>query len=439
MGSDSDLMRSLVIVLLVVVALAAAQPPDLPSDFDADVSIWMPFLGTSDGHLYMDTSNQRWRVDLTDSYNNGGVELLRWDVDPPTHWHMGSSDSDCTVSNITYSWQPVTIPPYAYDMGPTTVDGQVVELWEAGYRGMTLRYYVAPSSAGQGDEWALVRFAVYVSIAPILEIDLSNTRIGLQPPSLFDPTQIGCASTPPVPPPFGQFSVMGFVTSAMNFSTISDATVSLYDQGDQHEWDTTTNDAGMYEIDNVPAGAYTLRVTAHGYQPFERSIYVNRSIPVGTVGDVPLSPALAFNEMRIVLTWEATPPDLDARLKTPFGCEVSYYNKVCSQSSSNAYSELDLDRSQGYGPETITTLDWASGSYYYNVHVFAWSSGFAGQGEAARVQVWNKDGLVGSYSPPDASGCVGCTWWRVLRINGSTRTITPINQLAQSEGDFVDA
>merc|ERR1712146_72832 len=160
---------------------------------------------------------------------------------------------------------------------------------------------------------------------------------------------------------------------------------------------------------------------------------------MGTIGDISLSPALSHNEMQIVLTWEATPSDLDARMATPFNCEVAYWHKVCATGGPlGPRSELDADRSGGYGPETITTYEWAPGLYNYSVHAFATASGFSGQAQAARVQVWTEDGLIATYSPPSTRGCSTCSWWRVMQIDGTSRRLITVNQLAMTERDSVE-
>jgi hypothetical protein len=69
--------------------------------------------------------------------------------------------------------------------------------------------------------------------------------------------------------------------------------------------------------------------------------------------------------MRIVLNWGARPTDLDGHLAFPHH-HVSFLGK------SGGDAQLDVDHTDGYGPETITIMRKHSGErYVYAVHDFA--------------------------------------------------------------------
>jgi len=142
-----------------------------------------------------------------------------------------------------------------------------------------------------------------------------------QPWSVFDPAQWGCP--PPVPPP--TFSLSGYVTDATNLKPIPNAKVAL-----GTPWpggNMTTDSRGQYTFTGLQSGVYSLDVSAGGFVSDTKAINVNNvSIPAGTFGDVSLSPILPEGNFRIVLSWAATPRDLDSHLLVG-GCEVMYNHR----------------------------------------------------------------------------------------------------------------
>lgn len=78
-----------------------------------------------------------------------------------------------------------------------------------------------------------------------------------------------------------------------------------------------------------------------------------------------ISPVMKnLDGIRVVLTWGSTPADLDSHLWFPNN-HVYFSNKVGTKAN------LDVDDTDGYGPETITIQEKKFGSeYYYAVHDF---------------------------------------------------------------------
>jgi hypothetical protein len=64
-------------------------------------------------------------------------------------------------------------------------------------------------------------------------------------------------------------------------------------------------------------------------------------------------------QLRIVLTWGATPRDMDSHLDTPSGCHVYYGRKQCPSGE----AALDTDVTDSYGPETINIRSLKPGVY----------------------------------------------------------------------------
>ena len=133
-----------------------------------------------------------------------------------------------------------------------------------------------------------------------------------------------------------------------------------------------------------------------------------------------MSNTLGAGEIRIVLEWGANPMDLDSHLNTSQG-EVSFMNMSIS-----GVASLDVDDTNGNGPETIT-IETSAEQYTYYVKDYTNSndsSSNALAGSGATVKVY----LPGESSPrifyvPSGSGTV----WEVFRINNGS--IEEINRI----------
>ena len=151
--------------------------------------------------------------------------------------------------------------------------------------------------------------------------------------------------------------------------------------------------------------------------------------------------------IRIVLTWGASPADLDAHLVGPavtgsgnrfhvyygqksYGTDGSY-----ADYSDYSYVDLDYDDTTSYGPEVITIRNLTPGTYYYYVHDYsnrATSGSTALAKSQARVQAY-----LGSSSQPFAMVSVSPsstgTFWNVFKLELGKKTVmTPIGTYGDS-------
>jgi hypothetical protein len=120
-----------------------------------------------------------------------------------------------------------------------------------------------------------------------------------------------------------------------------------------------------------------------------------------------ISPVMTnLDGMRIVLDWGSSPNDLDSHL---------YYqnNHVFYEDKKGDLSNLDVDDTDGYGPETITIVKKKSGKkYLYAVHNYT-DGGVKGNSSLslrsrAKVFVYIGSTLVRTFTPPQ--GKIGNTW-----------------------------
>lgn len=164
----------------------------------------------------------------------------------------------------------------------------------------------------------------------------------------------------------------------------------------------------------LPAGMYTVEITKTGYDTAYFILTVN-----GRDSEIRfhLSPTLPAGEVRIVLTWNNDPPDLDSHLFTPYCTaeeHISYYHR-----EDNKGNNLDVDITSGYGPETVTIRSLETvGLYKYYVADFTDCSN--GSYDSMRmsysdavVNVYSDQGLIGTFHVPiGQSGVI----WEVFEI-----------------------
>ncbi len=165
---------------------------------------------------------------------------------------------------------------------------------------------------------------------------------------------------------------------------------------------------GEFEL-SMPMGQYTIEVSCEGYI----TGYFN--VVAGMVSNVlkqsfVLTPILSSDEYRIVLTWGASPSDLDSHLTYyENGVQLMhvYYGNRRGVIDGKTVAALDLDDVTGYGPETVTlTVDVGEigeGVFRYSVHDFSSGSSVSSTRLSysnAVVRVYNGNELVETYVVP---------------------------------------
>lgn len=127
-----------------------------------------------------------------------------------------------------------------------------------------------------------------------------------------------------------------------------------------------------------------------------------------------ISPVMTnLDGMRIVLNWGASPPDLDSHLLFP-GNQIYFVNKAGTDAL------LDVDDTDGYGPETITIKRKHDGERYVYA-VFNYSNKDDLNGDrlsksGAKVFVYVGQTLIKTYYvPPAGRG----NMWEVFSITGA--------------------
>lgn len=158
----------------------------------------------------------------------------------------------------------------------------------------------------------------------------------------------------------------------------------------------------------LDAGNYTVTISKDGYIPttFNITIVGGKDLQFNST----ITPVGLENEYRIVLTWGETPSDLDSHLIGTTGDNeehVYYYAK-------DGYaSNLDVDDTSSYGPETVTIPDLSQfdGKLYYAVHDY--SNRYSTESDemsysSACVKVFKGGNLLKAFYIP--TGIMGNVW-----------------------------
>lgn len=194
-------------------------------------------------------------------------------------------------------------------------------------------------------------------------------------------------------------------------------------------YSATTDSSGFFSI-KAPAGTATLHFEKDGYSFVDIIVDVTRDTTVVALEDIVAYPPLTAGQYRAVLTWGASPYDIDSHLFMPLSGggtdEVYYGHQLALDNSAN----LDWDDTTSYGPETISVTTVNPGTYTYSIYNYSGSPAL-GTSEAV-VKVYDSTGLVQTLDISNAAGSDSELWWKVFTFNGTTKTFTWLNQMASA-------
>lgn len=217
----------------------------------------------------------------------------------------------------------------------------------------------------------------------------------------------------------GRYGTEGTVKDSTSQNVIAGATVNLRPDhnnkyGEEILMSTKTDENGNYSFNNLAAGYYTVQIVADGY------IHQFQDIVVGVDHkyEIPISGTISVDTYRVVLTWNYNPQDLDSHLFADTSLEnyhVYYVDQEGYNIQNIVAATLDVDDTNGYGPETTTFRVTNNGSYEFYVDWFDGSGTWASCG--GKVEVYRGSRLVGTYYAPTVYNQNGS--WRVFSINNS--------------------
>ena len=196
------------------------------------------------------------------------------------------------------------------------------------------------------------------------------------------------------------------------------------------DWNTTEGEPvaeghadanGAYRLD-LPVGYYTITAENEGFTTGTFNVVV---LPdqVADSQNGTITPILADDEYRIILTWDANPADLDSHLfgHRPDGSEFHVYFSIKQALDGDSeICNLDVDDVNSYGPETITLRPNADTPYYYYIHKYNGTGSICSTSQAS-IAVYNGANLVATYNAPVDQG--DGIYWNVFALaNGQIIT-----------------
>lgn len=155
------------------------------------------------------------------------------------------------------------------------------------------------------------------------------------------------------------------------------------------------------------------------------------------IGDV----ILAYPIASIVLTWGATPSDLDSHFTGP-DATIADTRFHVYYSGSSPQATLDTDDTSGFGPEVISLLQAEPGTYVYSIHNYSGEASGPIRDSGAIIRAFVPGGFR-EFAVADADGDVadGNGVWRVFKFtisgNGNIGGIDAINEIVPYTDDTV--
>lgn len=219
-------------------------------------------------------------------------------------------------------------------------------------------------------------------------------------------------------------AVTGSFIDAATGNPVEDVNVSFRSGSGAEDGDVVTSavsdSSGEFEV-SLPPDTYTMEFLKDGYITEYEEIAVLKG-GKEDFGSKALSPNLGEGEWRIVLEWGDQPYDLDSHLVCG-SYHVSFMNPMAGSKAS-----LDVDDTDGQGPETITINEFDKDEHYeYYVHDYTNSNypeSNALGNSGATVKVYLPNGEIREFSVPGGGGNL----WQVFTIDkGEIHEINSLN------------
>ena len=239
---------------------------------------------------------------------------------------------------------------------------------------------------------------------------------------------IGCLALASFLPAFAQRTEIQVLSATVKDKVVPDAQV-IFQKNGETSVTATTDSRGKISIASPFGGAddnnVTLIIKKQGY-----STLVTKG-PINGL-TYALSPTMqTLDGLRIVLSWNDDPQDLDSHLSYP-GNHIWFGQKTGSQAN------LDVDDTDGYGPETVTIERKEPGQkYLYAVHDYTDMSKTGNTNlsviSGAKVFVYVGNTLIKTYNVPQG-GQAGNTWMVfMIDENGSFEDINQFKNATSPE------
>ncbi len=210
------------------------------------------------------------------------------------------------------------------------------------------------------------------------------------------------------------YEVAGTVKNAVNGDLLEGVAVKVYEGSFATEEEIPADAQTVAVLETAADGSFAVKLAKGAYTlVFEKEDYITGVLNVESVKGVDeqimaLSPVLRDNEYRIVLTWGSAPRDLDSYLdiyENGMRLYQVYYGRKQIMENGEVIATLDIDDTNGYGPETVTVTVFTEKDRKYSYRVNCFSSTPTGSVQFAEsdatVTVYCGDELVKTYTVPE--------------------------------------
>lgn len=413
-----DKFKMLTAASLSVLLLAACIPEATEEDDDASTG----------GNTETNTEENYCRTETVTTTVIPEVTLA--DVDETSESNDSDADAQLISINSTVSGyisgSAGMVPGTDYDdyYKLSVVEGQVIDIQTENSQGTTNFIYLKNGtqtvvSDESGDYVKKINYTVPAGVSELTIYMTAYYGSGDYTLTVSTPAEPVEVTNTQTLECYGDMT--GHVSDALSGARLANTTINLRAGHDVKVGDIaetgSTNAQGEYVFSNVEAGDYTVEVVLAGYS----TAYKNVSIEgLSTLSQyLAIAPSLPEGQMRLVLTWGASPRDLDSHLLVPNGASTEhlyYANKTVDGAS------LDRDDVSAYGPETITITNVKTGTYTYYIYALTGDSSFRFSNSDVEVSLYDDTGLIAQMTPPEGVGYQ----WNVLTFNG---TLTVVNTI----------
>lgn len=231
-----------------------------------------------------------------------------------------------------------------------------------------------------------------------------------------------------VPPIDGNGSIDAEVVNAVSGDVLANSDVECQrlmpnDAYSAVEIFGTTSATGQLVLDHAFLGEGQCQIEVGS-----TLIPIQLVITEATTGTIGATPPPASGTYRVVLSWGENPSDLDSHLTGPDGSGDRFHVYYADETFGE--TNLDLDDTSSYGPETITLVPSGDGMYRYSVHNYSEDGPDGAAGiytSPTTVRLYDSTGLIRTYTAPAPTaqnGGTAANTWRVFEMTVTGTTVT---------------
>lgn len=201
------------------------------------------------------------------------------------------------------------------------------------------------------------------------------------------------------------------VTDGTTGSIINDFNATILNTIGINVDENNTNIIDSGYTTTQPVGDYIVKISKEGYNSGEAQCTIDTNETTECIVNIVSNATIANGQITAVLSWGATPSDLDSHLVRKTNGNVDYHVYYGNKNGTDA--NLDRDDTSSFGPETITINNVSQDSVYtYYVYNYSGGAGSILPNSGAKVEL-NFNGTQRTFIVPNEEG----QYWKVFEID----------------------